>query len=235
VTYSEHTDAAFAMASGLALCQVSQGRSTPINFRKGAFSKQGRGRELNLAQLKQPLLATGAVLFCMLTSLTIQYSVYSKRIKDVDSQLERSVKSFFPGASSSAVRNYLSNLSSLRSAVTRDLAKQRDIAALHAPNPRSPLDFLKSLSAGVPKDIVVDLIQFQSGAAPAAGGLEPDPSTSLTFLVDNPQAAERLGNLISSKISGLQRSKLDEFTAPDGKKRFRITFTGKILESSYGK
>src|SRR5690606_19822899 len=97
--------------------------------------------------------------------------------------------------SGSAIRTYLASPSSLRNQINKDLGKQRELAKLLSPNPRSPLDFLRELSLAVPRDVVVDMTQYQVGAAPTEPYKpEADGQASLTFLVANPQMAEKIAS-----------------------------------------
>ncbi len=237
VTYSEQTDAAFALAVSIALCLVGPDKTSSINFRRGEFAKQGRTTEINFASLKRPAQAFGAIAFCFFLSLFVQSTVYQREIIGIDSQLERAMKGFFTGLSGSAVRTYMANTTTLRASINKELGKQRDLNKLITQNPHSPLDFLKELSSSVSKDIVTDMTVYQVGAAPTSPYSPTDEtSTSLTFLVANPQVAERLNSSLSGRIRGLQKSKLEEVTAPDGSgKRWKVTFTGKVQEDAYGK
>ena len=240
VSYSEHTDATFSLATSLALCYVGSDRASAINLRKGDLGKLGRSKEMSMAALRKPVLATAAVLGSLVLSLMIQSSLYKSRINTVDTQLEKSVRSFFSQISgqisNSAVKTYMANTSTLRSSISKELGKQRETAKLLGPNPHSPTIFLKQLSAAVPKDVVVDLTQFQVGAAPDAAYGAVDPgSTSLTFLLATEQSADRMSSILSSKISGLQKTPVEQVAGPDGSgKRWKITFTGKPLEDAYG-
>ena len=80
-------------------------------------------------------------------------------------------------------------------------------------------------------------------------------NASLTFLVSNPQMAEKLATLLGAKLEGIQRSKTEEITVtppepvaaaspapgappatpPAPMKRWKITFSGKPTEDAYGK
>lgn len=236
VTYSEQADASCLLAASLALCLVGADRAGGISFRKGELAKQGKSRELNLAALRKPLTALGAVLACLFASLIVQSSVYKSRLQETDTQLERSIKSFFGAVSTSAVHTYMNNTSTLRSSVNKDLAKQRELGKLLGPNPHSPIEFLKTISAAIPKDVVVDMTQYQVGASPT-GAFSPDDTgtAALTFLITTPQAAEKLARILGSKLSALQQGKPEETAAPDGSKRWKVTFSGKPTEDSYGK
>lgn len=237
VTYSENTDAKFLLAASLALCMVGAERSLAINFRKGEFAKLGRTRELNMATLQGPLMAVGAIALCFFISTFAQSSFYSSRIAETNTQLEKSVKSFFGSLSNSAVRTYMSNTATLKSQVGKEIKKQRELTELSTPNPKDPTSFLRDLSSSVPKDIVVDLMQFSLGSAPTASYLSGTDSTaSLTFLVASPEMVERLSNIMTGKLSGLVKSKVEEVhgIGPVGR-HWKVTYTGKPTEESFGK
>jgi hypothetical protein len=237
VTYNEHTDASFVLAASIALVVASPDRSSAINLRRGQLAKAGQTREFNFAALKKPLAAIGVTMLSLFLSLFVQGSVYKSRLQEADAQLEKSVKSFFGQVSASALRTFVASPSTLRNQVNKDLGKQRELAKLLSPNPRSPLDFLRELSISVPRDVIVDMTQYQVGSsatAPYTPGAET--AASLTFYVANAQMAEKIASAVSGKVGGMQKSKLEE--APglgDGPKRWKITLTGKPTEDSYGK
>lgn len=237
VTYSEQTDAIHSTAIALALCFVGPDRSLSVNFRKGQFSKQGRSRELNLSTLRRPLMAVGAVTASLVLSLIIQGGAYKSRLNDMDDQLTKSIRTFFGQVSSSSVRNYLKSPTSLRNSIDKELKKSRELARLLGPNPQSPLDFLKSLSSTIPKDAVVDLLKFQVGASSSSPYSPSDPSdANLTFVITNPQVAERVSTLLSERLNSFERSKMEETDAKDGSgKRWKVTFSGKPKEDFYGR
>ncbi len=238
VNYSEETDATFALAVSFALTQVGQTRTTGINLRRGEFSKQGTAREFGVEQLRGPLTAFAAVAASVMISFVVQASVYQTRLKDTNIQLEKSIKSFFGGLPPSTIRNYMNSTSTLRKQVTGELTKQRELAKLMAPNPRSPLDFLKELSATTPRDVVVDVTQFQVGAASISAPYSPteESTASLSVLFANPQVAERFAGILSGKIGDMQRSKMEEVPgAEGGPKRWKVTFSGKPNDDSFGK
>jgi hypothetical protein len=236
VTYSEQTDGTYLLAASLALALVGPDRAATINFRKGDFAKQGTSRKIDFKSLRKPMMAFAAVAICFFTSLFVQSRVYRSRLEETDAQLERAVKSFFGSLSSSAVRTYMADTGKLKQSISQSLAKQRELAKLAGPNPHSPTDFLKELSATIPKDVVVDMTGYQVGAAPASTySADAKSDASLTFIVANPQMAERLGSLLGGKLSGLQKGKMEEAKGPDGTQQWKITFTGKPTEDSYGK
>jgi type IV pilus assembly protein PilM len=241
VTYSEQADALFLTAVSTALCQVGPDRSTSINFRKGLFSKTTKSRQYNLETIRKPLMYVGAVAATFIISMIVQSSVYEKKMTDTNTQLERSVRAFFGGqVSGSALKTYLNNTETLKTSVTKELNRQKELAKLFDPNPKSSIEFLRNISSAVPRDVVVDLIQYQVGssaeAAPFAKAND-DQSASLTFVVANNAAVERLSSILTTKLAGLQRSKVEDVDAVDGSggKALKVTFTGKPTESAYGK
>jgi general secretion pathway protein L len=237
VTYSENTDAVFLLSASLALCMVGSDRSSAINFRKGAFAKQGHSREFSVQTLKRPLMAAGAVALFFFASVLVQSSFYTRQINATNTELESSVKSFF-ALSSSAVRTYMANLTTLRTKVTKELTKERELGKLASQNAKSPLNFLKEISSSVPKSIVLDMTQFQVGAAPSTNSYlsNLDNTVSLTFLVGSPDMVTKLEATLAGKLTAMQKSKVEEATAPGGAtKRWKVTFTGKPTEESFGK
>ncbi len=236
MTYSEQTDSQFALASGLALCLLGSGRTAPINFRKGQFSKSGRGgRETSLAAFKKPLVALGTIAATLFISLNIESNIYRSKIEERDRQLKNGIRSLFGSVSDSAIRTYLTNTSTLKSSIQKEVDKQRETAHLYAPNPHSPLQFLNNLSAGVPRDVVVDMTQFQVGSAPTTSYSNKEPgSVTLTFLLKEQQAAQRLSGLLQSKLlSGPPPSEPQEVIQKDGGKRFRVTYSGTATEDAF--
>jgi len=238
VTYSEHSDATFVEAIALALCFVkTSDRSVTINFRKGSQAKHARTRELTLSALKGPMIGLGAVVTSMFVSLMIQTTSYNSELKTINTQMEKSIKSLFGQVSSSAMRTYIASPSALKNSVNKELGKQRELSKLHGPNPQSPLNFLADQSSSIPSDLVVDLTQVQVGSSPTRP-YSPDEQTTatLSFLIASPQIAEKLASLETSKLSGLERSKIEEVTSPDGStKKWKITLSGKPTEETYGK
>jgi general secretion pathway protein L len=240
VTYSEQTDAKFILAASLALSIVGSDRALNINFRKGEFGKEGKTRDLNLQAFKKPLIAVGVVAASLFLSLMIESTVYRSRLASTDTQLEKSVRSFFGQMSNSALRTYMANTTTLRNSINKELNKQRELARLLGPNPKSPLEFLNGLSSTITRDVVVDMTQFQAGTPSGESYVSGDQtqSASMTFLVANPQMAEKLASLVGSKMSQVQRGKLEETASPDPEdvnKKWKITFTGKPNEDSYAK
>ncbi len=239
VTYSDQTDARFLLAASLALTQAGPDRTKCITFRKAEFSKVGQTRQFNTQALKKPIMASSFVVFCLFLSLIVQGSVYQSRLASTDVLLEKSVRSFFGQISSGALRTYMSNTSTLRSSIQKELSKQKELAKLFGANTHSPLNLLSGLSGSIPRDIVVDMVQFQAGQSATEPFSDSDQnvSASLTFWVANPQMAEKLASILGSKLGNIQRGKMEEVSSIEAgaSKKWKINFSGKPNEESYGK
>lgn len=230
VTYSEETDAKFALASGAALSFISSERPFLINFRRGEFSKTGKAAELDLSLFAKPLRTLAISAAILLVILGVESTLYEQRLKDTNAQLERTVKSFFGNLSSSTLRTYLSNTTNLKKNIDAELGKERQIVALLAPNPNSPFEFLKDLSTTVSKDIVTDLMRYQVGSSSADPYASPtlaQPSVELEFWVANPQVADRLSTVLEGKIKNFSKGPLEEVPGKGGKK-YRFVVNGSI-------
>jgi type IV pilus assembly protein PilM len=238
VAYSEQTDSKFLLAASLAFCLVGQARNALINFRKGEFAKVSIVQKIDFQVLKRPLLALAAIGASLVLSLSIQSIVYRSRIEKTNTQLEKSVKSFFGQVSSSALRGYLADPKKLKTAVNKELGKQRELSRLFGPNPRSPIAFLNQISIAIPKDLVVDLSKLEVGMARTDSYTKADSpiSSSLVFSVSSPQAAEKLASILSRKISPLQRGNTEEYSLPNSDlKKWKLSLSGNPTEESYGK
>ncbi|MBI3534989.1 MAG: pilus assembly protein PilM [Deltaproteobacteria bacterium] len=228
VSYSEDTEASFLLASALAISLIGAERSKTINLRKGELAKEIKSREISYENLKRPLKAVGAIFICLMLSAIIQNQVYKSRLKSSELQLEKSVRSFFGQISNSAVRTYMSSPKTLRDTIKKELTKTKELTIVYAPNQRSPLLFLNEISQTIPKDVVVDMMQFNVGSSV--------DNVEMSFLLVQPQTADKLNVILNSKIADLKKSELQEITNKnDALKKWKITFSGKPKEEAYGK
>lgn len=236
VTYSNQTEAHFLLATALTLTWVGSERSSCINLRKGDFEKEVRSKEMNFSAIRKPMITASLITICLFVSLMFQSKFYQAKLALTDALLERSVSTFFGSLSSSALKTYMSNTSTLRTSITKELTKQRELSQLYGPNPHSPLNFLNRLSVSIPKDIVVDLVQFQSGTPPGDPFSASDKKNSaqLVFKFAQPQLADKLTDLVNHRLSDLEKSELEEASpGTDGLKKWKITYKGTPLEDSH--
>jgi hypothetical protein len=70
-------------------------------------------------------------------------------------------------------------------------------------------------------------MQYQVGAAPGAP-YSPDAAqtATLTFTVLNQQQVDQLSNILTGKLVGFKKDKVEEVTTSEGK-QFKVTFSGK--------
>jgi type IV pilus assembly protein PilM len=238
VKYSEETDAKFALAAGTALSYLTSERPFLINFRKGEFAKHSGGAEIDFSLFAKPLKTLTISAAILLVILGVESTLYDQKIKETNTQLEKTVKNFFGNLSSSAVRSYLSNTGSLKRNIDSELSKERALLALLEPNPNSPFEFLKDLSSTISRDVVTDLMRYQVGSSaktePYASSSVLEPSVELEFWVANPETAERVEKAIQGKMKGFRKADLEEVTAKSetgSTKKYKLIVNGAIGES----
>jgi hypothetical protein len=169
----------------------------------------------------------------------VEIFILKDKLVKVNSQLEKSAKGFFgPQTSSSSLRSYVATPSLLKKNLEAELNKEREIAKLMGHEVNSSFEYLKELSSLVPKDLITDLMDYQVGSSSQQSFLHPEVQTSgavaLHFTVANPQIAEKLTNLIQSKIKNFSKSALEEVKGADGSKKWKITYKGVLAEASSG-
>ncbi|MBC7385757.1 MAG: pilus assembly protein PilM, partial [Cryobacterium sp.] len=237
VTYSEETDAKFALASGAALAYVTSERPFLTNFRKGEFARSGKAAEIDLSLFAKPLRTLAISAAILLVLLGVESTLYDQKLKDTNAQLEKTVKSFFGALSPNQLRTYLANTTSLKKNIDAELNRERQIVALLAPNPSSPFEFLKDLSTAIPKDVVTDLMKYQVGSSAADPYASPtiaQPPVELEFWVANPQVADRLSSLLATKVKNFKKTELEEVAGKNGKK-YKFVVSGTIGDGKAAK
>lgn len=236
LTYSEQTESNFLLAASLAMTAVGQDRSTMINLRKGEFARIGEWQGFNFQNLRKPMWAGVAISICLFLSMAVQSITFQSRTTDVDKRLETALRSFFGTSSKTAIRSYMSNTKRLEEQVKGKIQEQRTIAKLLSETPHSPLDFLRNLSKQIPKTVTVDMVYFNVGVEGDTAYQPTGPTKGrLSFLIANPQMAEKLSTGVQSLLDGFQREKMEEVDDPaGGGKRWKITFSGTPKESAYG-
>ena len=230
VTFSESTEAKFALATGLALSAMSSEKPFLINFRKKDFAKKGTTHEFDISQLKAPLATASGFAAAAMIILGVELTLYDQKLKDVNSQLEKSIKTFFSGLSQSTIRTYLVNTGNLKRNIDGELNKERDLAKLMSANPSAPLEVLKALSAHIPKTVTTDLIQLQIGSSAQTSYTSADisnPRIQLSFIVDNQQMSDRLESLLTSKLKDLKKEKFEPYQSSEAATQYKVIFSGK--------
>jgi type IV pilus assembly protein PilM len=225
VTYSDLSEVRFARALALAMTPIPLDKLPPLNLRKGDFAKASASGDSPLELLKKPLpyIATTALVF--LATKGIEYSYFKGKLTETEESAKRAVKAYYGGISDSAARTYLADPEKLKKTIHSEVAKERELSKLLSGNPNSPLEFLRSLSQKIAKDVVVDLVSFDAGSDFTDRYAENRPmKTSLTFVVSNPQAIQKLVDLVE-KGFGLKKGNSEEFTK-EGKKVYRVIFSG---------
>lgn len=234
VTYSEETDAKFALAAGSALSFLTSERPFLINFRRGDFAKHGGGADIDLSLFLKPMKTLGVAAVLLLALLLVESSLYDKKIESTNSQLEKTVKNFFGSLSPSAVRSYLSNTNNLKKNIDAELSKERALVALLAPNPHSPFEFLREISNSIGKDVVTDMMKYNVGSStksdPYGSPSVSEEPVEIEFWVANAAVAEQLDRVLSPKLKGYRKSELEEVPkgAPGAAKKYKFTVNGAI-------
>ncbi len=227
IAYSDLSEVRFAKALALATTLIPADKIPVLNLRKGPFARAGASTDSPFELAKKPLpylLATTAVL---IGTKTIEYQYYEGRLAETDTQLKRAVKAYYGDISDGAARSYLASPEKLKKTIQDDLAKERQLSKLFAPNPGSPLHFLKSLSEKIGRDVVVDLVNFDAGTDNTEPFVENRPlKVSLAFIVPNAQVMSKLNDLIEKNF-GLRRGNSEEINR-EGRKAFRIPYSGTL-------
>ncbi len=229
VTYSEQTEAHFSFAAGLALSGLDQEKGTWLNFRKGEFQRSRGTSQIEIQQLKGPLISIATISTCLLISLSLQSGIYRSKIEDLDTQLKRTVKLLFPLVSVKALANYLVKPEELQKDVNNELTKQREIASLFSGNAQSPIQFLKNISTKIPSRVVVDLVHFEIGAAP-----EKKDQMNLVFLFKSKDDIDAVESRLKEVIESLQKGEVTATTLPGTQEsRWQVSFSGVPKEAAY--
>ncbi|MEW6056750.1 MAG: pilus assembly protein PilM [Bdellovibrionota bacterium] len=158
---SEASEAQISVASGGATAVAKLERFHLINFRKEGFSKRSGLGSFDLKTFKRPLKYVAATLAFIYLNLIAQALILGARSGKQDAQLERAIKSVVGAVSPSVLNTYKSSPSTLKSAVTKELAKYKDVAITPAQPQISAFDVLNKVSAAIPKDMTLDVTNFE--------------------------------------------------------------------------
>lgn len=227
VTYSDLSEIRYTKALALAMTTISVDKISPLNLRKGDFKKAEEEGNSPLELIKKPLPYLLIMLCVFAITKSVEYQYYKGKLTESEDSLKKGVKSYFGNISDNSARVYLADLGKLKKTIEKDLAKERELSQLFSPNTNSPLEFLRTLSQKIGKDIVLDLVSFESGADNTDKFVENKPlRTSLTFQVSNPQAIAKLSEILERGFN-FKKGNSEEVTK-EGRKMYRVTFGGTL-------
>jgi hypothetical protein len=196
-------------------------------LRRGDFAKANAGGDSALDLIKKPLPYLAIMSLVFFATKTIEYNYFKGKLTETEENAKRAVKAYYGGISDSAARTYLADSEKLKRNIQSEVSKERELSKLLSGNPNSPLEFLKTLSQKIGKDVVLDMIAFDTGSDFTDRYVENRPlKTSLTFLVSNPQAIQKLTELLERGFA-LKKSNSEELTK-EGKKVYRVIFSGTL-------
>jgi len=230
---SESEQVHFAAALGGACAVLPIESDFKINFRKGAFGKKSANRELNANIFDGALKVATFFGFFLWVIFGLQAKVYETRLTETDEKLASAVRSFFSGVTSGELKNYMANEAALRRGIDNELKTQREMEKLLEPGTKTPSLFLKTISSNIPRDVVVDLTNYQVGSSAQTAFLDPVNSASevsLVFRVPQPQNIDRLEQILSPLMNDLKKSESKSVTGKDGVKKFEVSFKGTMKE-----
>jgi Tfp pilus assembly PilM family ATPase len=235
LSYSEESEIQFAKALALGMSAISTEKIQPINFRKGEFLKVSSDDNSVWDLIRKPLPYIAVMSLVFFATKGVEYRYYQARLSDTDDQLKRAVKNYFGTTSGSsisdnAVRNHLADPDKLKKTVETEVAKEREMSKLFAPNANSPFDFLRGVSQKISRDVVVDLVRFNAGSELIDTYRENKPfHTDLSFLVANPQIIAKLSEVLENTYH-LKKGNSEE-VQQEGRKLLKITFSGTVESS----
>lgn len=218
---SEASEAQIASATGLGLTIVKPDRNTSINFRKDLFSKRGGLGSFDFRAFKRPLRYVAASLAFVYVNLIVQGIILSSRSSKQDAQLERAIKTVVGAVNPSLISTYKNSPSTLRSAVTKELAKYKDAGAAPVKPRASAFELLNKVSAAIPKDMTLDISTFQV----------KEGKLRLAGLVDQVLNANRVAKALeeSKLVTEVAKDKVEE----DPKtKKVKFDFSAKVAEAA---
>ncbi|MBS1958681.1 MAG: pilus assembly protein PilM [Bdellovibrionales bacterium] len=225
VNYSETSEVRFAKALAMTMTAVPIDKLHTLNLRRGEFSKTGQQGFSTFDLVKKPLPYLVILLSVLLATKTIEVKYYQGKLDETDDVLKRSVKAYFSGIGDGAVRNYLADTSKLKKTIEGDLAKERELAKLLAPNANSPFDFLRILSQKIGKDIVLDMVDYDVGTDFTENYKDNRPvKAAITFIVQSATSLSKLTDIMEKTYS-FKKGPSEELSV-EGHKAFKIQFTG---------
>ncbi|MCM0605377.1 MAG: pilus assembly protein PilM [Xanthomonadaceae bacterium] len=232
VSYNEQSDAALSLAAGAALSLVALDRIKPIQFRKKEFAKAGAKSLINWGAYQTIAWSALSVMVAAFISFNVQIFSYESQIKDLDMKLERSLKDYYGSVTRTQIKAYLSNSVELKNKLQKQINLNRELAKLSAPNPQTPINYLKDISGQLPRSMAADLVHFQVGSSTQSSFIpNVTQEVKVAFQVKSLEMGEKLGQIIGRTLVGVQKLSPEEILATDSSSQvWKFTFTGKTKE-----
>jgi hypothetical protein len=235
LSYSNESEINFSKALAAAMAVVPADKTTIINFRKGPFAKISTDSDSVMDLIRKPLPYLAIMALVFFATKGVEYQYYKGRLSDTDDSLKRAVKNYFGATtgnpiSDNAVRNHLADPDRLKKTVQTEVSKEREMSKLFTPNTNSPLDFLRSLSQKIGRDVVIDMIRFSAGTELTDTYRENRPfKTELTFLVSNPQVIAKLSEVLENTLH-LKKGQTED-VIEEGRKILKVSYSGTVESS----
>jgi len=158
---AESTESQIAVATGLAVSSIKAERFATINFRKDEFVKNRGWGSLSLKHYKRPLMFAAASLGFVYANIFAQWLILNRREAQQEQTLERSIKGVVGAVSPSVLRTYIVSPSVLRNDIKKEFAKYEQSNVV-SPSKKSlsGFDLLNMVSKKMPRDVVIDVTQF---------------------------------------------------------------------------
>ena len=158
---SEASEAQIASATGLGLTAAKVERNRTLNFRKDEFSKKGGMGAIDFKAFSRPLKYMAASLMFVYLNLAVQGLILSSRAQKQEELLERSIKSVVGAVSPSVMGTYRGSPATLKSAISREMAKYKNVPVETKQAQVSAYELLNKISAAIPKDMTLDVSLFE--------------------------------------------------------------------------
>lgn len=203
-------------AAAIGLSQVSGEGRSQINFRSGKLHAASRGLQLNFQQFVRPAKIALAIYLVAILSVIGQTFLLNRQLVNKNAQLDRALQSVLGRVSPSLLASLKIAPSKLKASVEKKIEEyQSQVKGGATVTGPTALDFLQTLSQGVPKSVVTEIkvIDYQP--------------TSLSLTMESPsqdQAQAAVSTL--SQLPILQNPKASPIENAKGtRKRFTLNAT----------
>jgi Tfp pilus assembly PilM family ATPase len=224
INYSDVTEANFSRLLGVALSAAPHQKVGVVNLRRGEFAKVGADEELIRRLVAQvgPSLAIAAAV--SISVGVIEYLYFSKKIESSEDALVTSVRNYYGGLGDGAARSKIAARERMRRSIEEELRKDKELSKISDPSSTTPVQLLRELSSNLPRDIIAELQQYQSGQDSNQGYNSEVPlGQRVTFRVANAQMGARLTQYLDQTYQFKKIETKSELI--DGEKKTLLTYT----------